>query len=303
MFPRNTCVRLLAGTILGLTIATAASPAAAAGELPRVGSCGARSLLGGGPQLTFVGLTADQRLVTFGECNPSRPRDLGPVTGLSGNDSELVGIDYRVQDGLLYAVGDGGGVYKFATPGSALATRVNQLSVALDPAATSFGVDFNPAADRLRIVSDTGQNLRHNVNATGTTIADGSLNYLEGTPPAPVPASNVVAVAYTNNDLDPSTATSLFDVDGDRDQVVLQSPPNAGVLLATGKLGVDATGPIGFDIHSTVRGGVTIRNAGFAVLTAEGTPGFYRVDLLTGAAVRIGALGVDVIDVAAPVQP
>jgi len=138
MSPRNSCARVLAGTIIGLTMAATAAPAAAAGALPRVGSCGARSLLGGGPQLTFVGLTADQRLLSFGECNPSRPRDLGPVTGLSGNDTELVGIDYRVQDGLLYAVGDGG-VYRFATPGSALATRVNQLSVALDPAATSFG--------------------------------------------------------------------------------------------------------------------------------------------------------------------
>lgn len=301
MFRGSTCVRLLAGTLLGLTTVTVATAASAA--LPRVGSCGARSLFGSGPQLRFVGLTADQRLVSFGECNPSRPRDLGPVTGLSGNDTELVGIDYRVQDGLLYAVGNGGGVYKFATPGTALATRVNQLSVALDPAATSFGVDFNPAADRLRIVSDTGQNLRHNVNATGTTIADGALNYLEGTPPAPVAATNVVAAAYTNNDLDPATSTSLFDIDGDRDQVVLQSPPNAGVLFPTGKLGVDATGPIGFDVYSTVRDGVTIRNAGFAVLTAEGTPGFYRVDLLTGAAVRIGTLGADVIDVAAPIQP
>jgi hypothetical protein len=269
---------------------------------PRAGSCGARSLLGGGPQLDFVGLTADQHLVLFGECNPSRPRDLGSIIGLSGNDTEIVGIDYRVQDGLLYGVGDAGGVYKFATPGSALATRVNQITVALDPNATSFGVDFNPAADRLRIVSDTGQNLRHNVNAGGTTINDGTLAYLEGTPPAAVPSTGVVAVAYSNNDLDPTTATSLFDIDRDRDQVDLQSPPNNGVLFPTGKLGVDAVGPVGFDVYSTVRDGVTVRNAGFAAMNVEGTPGFYRIDLLTGAAVRIGTLGVNVIDVAAPVD-
>jgi hypothetical protein len=84
---------------------------------------------------------------------------------------------------------------------------------------------------------------------------------------------------------------------------VLQSPPNADVLFPTGKLGVDADGPLGFDVHSTVRGGVTVRNAGFAVLTVDGAPGFYRVDLLTGAAVRIGPLGADVTDVAAPVEP
>lgn len=140
------------------------------------------------------------------------------------------------------------------------------------------------------------------MSATGTTIADGALNYVEGMPPAPVAATNVVAAAYTNNDLDAATATSLFDVDGNRDQVVLQSPLNAGVLFPTGKLGVDATGPIGFDIYSTVRNGVTIRNAGFAVLSVEGTPGFYRVDLLTGAAVRIGTLGGNVIGVAAPLD-
>ena len=40
---------------------------------------------------------------------------------------------------------------------TATATFVNALSVPL--MGTSFGVDFNPAADRLRIVSDLGQNL------------------------------------------------------------------------------------------------------------------------------------------------
>jgi hypothetical protein len=275
---------------------------AQADAVVRAGSCGARSLLGGGPQLRFVGLTADQHLVIFGECNPSRPRDLGAVAGLTGGDSALIGIDYRVQNGALYGVGNGGGVYRFDVPGSPVATLVNQLTVALDPAATAFGVDFNPAADRLRIVSDTGQNLRHNVNDGGTTIADGTLNYIEGTPPAPVTALGITATAYTNNDLDPDTATSLFDVDGTRDQVVLQSPPNGGVVAATGKLGVDASGPIGFDVYSTLRDGTTLRNAGFAAIPADGTTGFYRVDLLTGAAVRIGTLGASVVDIAAPPQ-
>lgn len=289
---------LLVAAAAGVVLASGATDRADA--LARVGSCGARSLLGAGPQLRFVGLTADQRLVLFGECNPSRPRDLGPVGGLTGADTALIGIDYRVQNGLLYGVGNGGGVYRFETPGSTVATFVNQLTVPLDPAATAFGVDFNPAADRLRIVSDTGQDLRHDVNPGGATIVDGTLNYIEGTPPAPVTALGITAAAYTNNDLDPSTGTTLFDVDGARDQVVLQSPPNGGVLAATGKLGVDASGPIGFDVYSTLRDGVTIRNAGFAAIPVDGATSFYRVDLLTGAAVRIGALGLNVVDIAAP---
>jgi len=289
-----------AAVLSGAARAEAGIAADGTRALARVGTCGGRALLGRGPQLVFVGLTADQRLVRFGECNPGRPRSLGPISGLSGGDTALVGIDYRVQNGMLYGVGNGGGVYRFDTPGSPAATLVNRLTVPLDPAATSFAVDFNPAADRLRILSDTGQNLRHDVNAGGVTIADGALNYVEGTPPAPVAASGVTGAAYTNNDLDPSTSTSLFDVDGVRDQVVLQSPPNAGVLFATGKLGFDVAGPIGFDVYSTLRDGSTIRNAGFAVLTAGGETGFYRVDLLTGQAVRIGLLGATVVDLAIP---
>lgn len=292
----------LAVALGSVTAVRADGPPAAGTALARIGSCGARSLLGGGPQLFFIGLTDDQRLVRFGECNPSRPRDLGAITGLTGADTAVIGIDYRVQNGLLYAVGNAGGVYRFETPGQTVLTFVNQLTVPLDPAATSFGVDFNPAADRLRIISNTGQNLRHNVNDGGTTIADGTLNYIEGTPPAPVTATGVAAAAYTNNDLDPNTATTLFDVDGTRDQVVAQSPANSGILAPTGKLTVDADGPVGFDVYSTVRDGTTIRNAGFAALSVGGASGFYRVDVLTGEAVRIGNLGAGVVDIAAPLE-
>ncbi|MEW6268144.1 MAG: DUF4394 domain-containing protein [Thermodesulfobacteriota bacterium] len=282
------------GALLATTVA--AQPA-------RAQSCGQRAKLGGGPQLQIVGLTGDGRLVRFGECNPRRPmRELGFVTGLVAPDTRLVGIDFRVQTGALYGVGDAGGVYVFVDPRSPAALKISQLTIPLDPAATAFGVDFNPAADRLRIVSDTGQDLRHNVNEGGTTIADGTLNYLVGTPPAPQTALGVTGAAYTNNDLDPSTATTLLDVDGTMDQVAIQSPPNAGTLFATGKLGVDAGEPIGFDVYSTLQGGVAVRNAGFASLSVGGVRGFYRVDLLSGRAVLIGALGDDVVDIAIPLD-
>ena len=110
---------------------------------------------------------------------PDRTRHIGYVTGLTGTDTALVGIDFRVQDGKLYGVGNGGGVYTIDTT-TAEATFVNALTVPL--AGTSFGVDFNPAADRLRIVSDTGQNLAHNVNDGGVTVANATLTYTA--PPA-----------------------------------------------------------------------------------------------------------------------
>ncbi len=36
-------------------------------------------------------------------------------------------------------------------------------------AGTDFGMDFNPAADRLRVVSSGGQNLRIDVDSSATT--------------------------------------------------------------------------------------------------------------------------------------
>ena len=225
--------------------------------------------------LIVIGLTSDNRLVWFSEDSPKRAHTIGTITGLTG-DTGLIGIDYRVQDGLLYGVGNAGGVYTLDTM-TAAATLVSTLTVPLN--GTAFGVDFNPAADRLRIVSNTGQNLRHNVNSGGTTLVDGTLTYV---PPAT--ALGIVGAAYTNNDLDLSTATTLFDLDATLDQIAAQAPANNGTLSATGKLTVDTGEAAGLDIYSTLRGGITVRNQAFAVLTVNGALGFYSVNLLTGKA-------------------
>ena len=119
------------------------------------------------PSLRVFGLTADQRLVKFRSEKPRQLREIGVVSPLQAPDTSLVGIDFRVQDGQLYGVGNAGGIYTIDRT-TAAATLVSQLTVPLNGA--FFGVDFNPAADRLRIISDTGQNLRHNVNLGGVTM-------------------------------------------------------------------------------------------------------------------------------------
>src|SRR6185369_6170903 len=96
----------------------------------------------------------------------------------------IAGIDIRAggaTPGTLYAVGSGGHVYSIDTT-TGVATAISTLSA--DPADTSdpfsalsgthFGVDFDPVFDRLRVVSDTGQNLSINVD-TGATITDAAL--------------------------------------------------------------------------------------------------------------------------------
>jgi hypothetical protein len=85
--------------------------------------------------LQVVGLTTDGRLVRFDADTPGRTRSIGRVKGLVG-DQSLVGIDYRVQDGKLYGVGNAGGIYTISAA-DATAAKVSQLTVALT--GTSFG--------------------------------------------------------------------------------------------------------------------------------------------------------------------
>ena len=273
---------VLTASVLGAGIASAHGDD---GHRDRA-QCAADAKGRSGKGLAIVGLTADNKLTCIDAARPGRSSRGTKVTGLV-NDTRLIGIDYRPATGALYGVGELGGIYTI-NPVSAVATPVAQLSVAL--AGTTFGVDFNPTVDRLRIVSDTQQNLRVDVT-TGVAITDLALS-----------GAGVAGAAYTNNDTDPNTATTLFDVDATLDQVVIQAPANNGNLSPTGKLGVDTSNAVGFDIYSRISGGTTVDLHTFASLTVGGQAGLYKVDLLTGKAHARGAFPVPVVDIAIPLD-
>ena len=252
-----------------------------------------------GKRLTLFGLTADQHLVRFREDKVRSNKDLGAISNLS-SDVTLLGIDFRPANGALYAVGNNGGIYTLDLT-TAQATFRSQITLngsPLAPTGTSFGVDFNPTVDRLRLISNTGQNLRINVD-TGAATLDLDLN--AGTPP--VTAVGVTGAGYTNNDLDAATGTTLFDLDTVNDQVVIQLPPNNGVLTPTGKLGVDASADTGFDIWSDVENGRTVSVRAFATITTDVTR-LYEVDVLSGNAKDQGRFrsGQQVIGLAIPLD-
>ena len=75
-----------------------------------------------GRGLSVIGLTADQRLICFKDSRPSVSSTIGKITGLANGETTLIGIDFRVQDGNLYGVGNAGGVYRLSTTNAA-ATR------------------------------------------------------------------------------------------------------------------------------------------------------------------------------------
>ncbi len=244
--------------------------------------------------LDVVGLTSDQRLICFGEAKPGLAREIGLVTGLT-TDGKLVGIDFRPATGELYGLGDAGGIYTLDLTNAA-ATFKARVNVPLEGA--NFGVDFNPVPDRLRIVSDTGQNLRVNV-ADGIAAIDTPVSYVMGTP-----ATGIVGAAYTNNDADPNTVTTLYDIDSALDQVAIQAPPNEGRLNPTGKLNVDTGSDVGLDIYSRLRKGVTVSVQAFASLTTAGRARFYEINLFTGAATHRGGFRSRdrVVDIALPLN-
>ncbi|EFQ81812.1 hypothetical protein HMPREF0063_13014 [Aeromicrobium marinum DSM 15272] len=236
-----------------------------------------------------VGLSSDGlRLAEFKTLVPGTSRKSVAITGLVG-DAKLIGIDQRVANGLLYGVGDAGGVY---TLRGAKATKVSQLTVALQ--GTAFDVDFNPAADRLRIISNAGQSLRHNVVPDGVTAVDGSTAYTPG-----VITTGLQASAYTNNDVNGDTATTLYNIDAALDQLVMQVPANSGSLVAVGKLGIDLVSATGFDIDTELAGTKADENTAYLIGTpVGGVPTLYTINLLTGSVEEVGDFGTDIIDLA-----
>jgi hypothetical protein len=179
---------------------------------------------------------------------------------------------------LIYGLSNQSRIY-LLDAATAKARPTSTLKVAAT--GQSFGVDFNPVPDRLRVVNEANQNLRINV-LDGVTAVDGSLAFASGDKNAGADP-NVTACAYTNS-FAGTTSTALYGIDHNLDILVLQNPPNNGTLTTVGPLGVDTSDLAGFDIAP----GST---RAFASLTVGGSSGLYTINLRTGAATLVGAIG------------
>jgi hypothetical protein len=190
--------------------------------------------------------------------------------------ANVVGIDVRPADGMLYAVTADGGIYTIDAKTGA-ATMKSKLSETLK-AGTTVTVDFNPAADRLRIITSEGVNLRVNVD-DGKATVDGALKFKDGDAQAGK-TPKVIAGAYTNSSNPKPAATALYDID-EAGHLLSQAPPNDGILNTIGMLGVKLDGPVAFNI-------VAKGEDNAAWLVTGGT--LYSVDLKTGKATAAGKI-------------
>lgn len=221
-----------------------------------------------------IGLVGSTSIVTFDSASPGTITSTRSITGL-GSGVTLTGIDLRPADNQLYTVSTTGTVYRLTLSGANY-TATSLGTISTSPTGNSFGLDFNPTVDRLRMVSDTNQNLRINQTTTpaGVTI-DGPLT-LDG-------SSNIdlIGAAYTNNVFG-ATTTTLFGIDAFTDALVRATNPNAGIYTNVGSLGLALTSTdlLGFDISG-------FSGAGFFSVNNN----FYGIDLTTGGATLIGGIG------------
>ena len=189
--------------------------------------------------------------------------------------ANVVGIDVRPADGMLYAVTADGGIYTVDAK-TGTATMKSKISETVKGTVTV--VDFNPAADRLRVISSDGANLRINVD-DGKTTVNGTLKYKDGDAMAGK-TPKVIAGAYINSSNPKPAATTLYDID-EAGYLLTQAPPNDGILNTVGMLGVKLDGPVAFNI-------VNKGEDNAAWLVTGGA--LYSVDLKTGKATAAGKL-------------
>jgi len=205
------------------------------------------------------------------------------VTGLQPAET-LLGIDYRPANGLLYGLGSSSRLYLInPTTGAASQVGSGQFSTLLS--GTTFGFDFNPTVDRIRVVSDLDQNLRLNPNDGTVAAVDLSLNYAAGDPFFGL-SPNVNAAAYANN-VPGALSTTLYVIDSAQNSLAIQNPPNNGTLTTVGLLAIDASRFNGFDISG-------LTGIGYAATpAASGGPAadLYIINLATGGASLVGHIG------------
>jgi cysteine-rich repeat protein len=263
----------------------------------------------------IVALTAGQGLVRFHATSPLGTTSAATALSGIGGGETLVDIDYRPSNGQLMGLGvnattntatlylvdpDGGGLTPVGTT-SGIVFYAADGTTQVDFPDGGWSIDFNPMVDRLRVVNANGINFRVNpetgaavdsdMTATNTQ-ADGTLSGLTGG------ANGAGGAAYTNSWAGP-TATTLYILDTEANQICRSSNPNGGNVtgcfaLTSGSQPFDAPSGGEIDFAADVRVGTSNDAASgvvHAVLSVSGNAHLYSIDVATGAVTDAGQVG------------
>ncbi len=245
-----------------------------------------------------VAVTASNKLLKFNAGSPGRILTTLNITGLQAGET-LLGIDYRVAKDQLYALGSSGRLYTVNEDTGAASMVGVPFAIKLE--GTQFGFDFNPTVDRIRVVSNTGQNLRLHPD-TGAVVdsnpaleglqTDGKLTYAAGDANFGK-SPRAVGAAYSYNKADPKittnfaldAATGALVTQGSREGAMPAVSPNTGQLFTVGSLG-SPFATTAFDIQ-------VLSDVAFAALNSDGGAAsrWVTIDLKTGVAKSLGTVG------------
>jgi Domain of unknown function (DUF4394) len=231
---------------------------------------------------TVVAVTDSHELIRFNAGTPRLVSDRLPIKGLAAGET-IVGIDFRVARGVLYGLTSAGRLVTIDPRTAELKTVGTAPAAVLQ--GSRFGFDFNPVADRIRVVSDTGQNLRLHPD-TGAVAATDPPLAANG-----AAVQNLAGAAYTYNKTNDKLTTN-YALDIGRGWLVTQGSvegrepvvsPNTGRIYDIGALGTGAVEDAQFDIAD-------INNAALAALRQGQRTRLYSIDLATGRATLLGTV-------------
>ncbi len=235
-------------------------------------------------------LTQKMELLTVNAGQPGKVLQRTAVTGLPAGES-VVGMDYRIAKGVLYVLSSAGRLYTLDVPTGVLKPVGTGAGVALQ--GQLFGVDFNPVADRVRVVSNTGQNIRLHPDTGAMAATDPAPAYAAGDARAGT-KPELVAAGYTYNKTDEKLTTN-FAIDRNGGYLVTQGSRegvqpvvsfNTGLLFSVGPLGIADMVDANMDIAD-------VTGAAFATVTtrSQAASRLYSLDLASGKATLLGTVG------------
>ncbi|MGH7493366.1 MAG: DUF4394 domain-containing protein [bacterium] len=231
----------------------------------------------------LYGVDINGNLLRFGSMNPGVIANSYTINGLQIGES-ILGIDFRPLDRRLFALGSMSRIYVIDTLSGA-AIQVGPTPFTPLIAGNSFGFDFNPVPDRIRLHSNSGQDLRLNPDTGALAGTDSMLAYTLGDINAGI-LPNVSGTAYTNSRPGAIT-TTLYAIDSNLDVLTTLPTPNNGQMSTLGTIGVNTSDLLGFDIA----GSDSMAYAAFFIGDPSGLSGLYTINLVTGAATMVGLIG------------
>jgi hypothetical protein len=251
-------------------------------------------MTGSASAMPAVGITPGAELVRYDTDTPGTILERHAITGLQSGET-IKGLDVRPATGQLYALGivsaanDSGRIYVI-DPGTGAATQVGTTPFKTNLQSTEYGIDFNPAVDRIRVVNRGEDNVRVYPDTGELVTTDANL-----TP------GDIDAIAYDQNN-DGTPQTTLWGYDSGTDRVVRIGGVNGGPPEASPNSGMVAT-PFGAGsgISTTGRAEMDFAPGGNGFMTGQ-TAGsvysLYTLNMSAGTVTLVGAFPEAVEDLA-----